>query len=70
MRKFYTHNELVEKLERAQFEIQRLKSRPDMRKHLKGMLVENKRLHDLVNELMAQRNDLLSCLKLHEKTKY
>ena len=68
MRRFYSASDLVEKLEKAQFEIQRLKSRPNHAKLIKSVLDENKRLHALNNELVKQRNDLLVCLRLRKKT--
>lgn len=65
----YTHEELVGKLEAAQLEIIRLKSRPDHSTVIKQLRGEILSLREHVADLVKQRNDLFAIVKRYESGK-
>ena len=66
-RRLYTHEELIIKLEGAQNEIKRLKSRPNHAKIIKELIQEINTLRELNDSIVKQRNDLWKCLKLRHE---
>lgn len=62
----YSKAELIEKLEKAQFEIARLKKELAILKNQSKLIVDKSNLDaETIKELVIQRNDLLVSLKYY-----
>jgi len=64
-KRIYSHSELSEKLEAAQLTICALHKKPDQTVTILALQEEVSRLHDHIDVLIKQRNDLLECLRYH-----